>query len=548
VPNYIDRDLGGIANSGTYPNSRPQINVADTINAVAGAFNQNKQGVLQRAMMQAQNARANQQSQIEQEHAQAELRAQGFRPPEEMAGMAPGASQPPPTATPGPIAAAVQGPPPPVAGGAPVSGVSGMASPGRILPITGQGQTPPSTQMAPASVVPGTPPMQIQSGALPATAAPPMSAGDGSVTGGPSSLPAPSMAPAHRPLVTLGGNGPHGNWVRDLSQPLPQEQREIYIRQQALSAANDAYTREHPGAPPLFTPAEIAFGSQSDRVYNTMANRAETYQQQKIEKQQRYNDLAGATDAMGNPLSDVQRRAISNDPISYRNFVGNPAAPPKEAKFDVPSRIIALQQKGMSLEAASKQARLEAGEETQQPKQDHYTFVQGNDAKGNPVIYRGDTSSGELAPTGVNAKSAQGAQQQKARTYVDLMQGAFPVMEKNAGQIRPDVVGAAMLHPNAANVVLNQAEQDYVGAARSFLAGVLHQESGARLSHEQLNFGMLRYLPNVGDTPQTIQNKLAAAKQVIQERADELQVNGMTGNGGSGTSGGAFDDLIPKKK
>jgi hypothetical protein len=312
-----------------YPDSRPQINVADAINSVAGAFNQTKQGVLQRAMLQAQNTRANQQSQIEQEHAQAELRAQGFRPPEEMAGMGAGGSQSPAPATPGPIAAAVNGPP--VAGGAPVAGVSGMASPGRILPITGSSQATLSAQMAPTTVAPGTPPMQIQSGALPATT-PPMSAGEGSVMGGPSSLPTPSMAPAQRPLVTLGGNGPHGNWVRDLSQPLPQEQREIYIRQQALSAANDAYTREHPGAPPLFTPSEIAFGSQSDRVYNTMANRAETYQQQKIEKQQRYNDLEGATDASGAPLTDVQRRSISNDPIAYRNFVGNPAVPPKEAK------------------------------------------------------------------------------------------------------------------------------------------------------------------------------------------------------------------------
>lgn len=156
--------------------------------------------------------------------------------------------------------------------------------------------------------------------------------------------------------------------------------------------------------------------------------------------------------------------------------------------------------------------------------------------------------TGQVTDTGVEGKqpaAGGGAAGQKAKTYVDLMQGAYPTMEKLAGKIRPDVVAAAVLHPNAGNLALNQDEQDYLASARSFLAGVLHQESGARLSHEQLNFGMLRYLPNVGDTPQTIQNKLASARQVIQERAQAL--GGAGPSGGSDATGGMFDDLVPKK-
>lgn len=156
--------------------------------------------------------------------------------------------------------------------------------------------------------------------------------------------------------------------------------------------------------------------------------------------------------------------------------------------------------------------------------------------------------TGRVTDTGVEGKqpaAGGGAAGQKAKTYVDLMQGAYPTMEKLAGKIRPDVVAAAVLHPNAGNLALNQDEQDYLASARSFLAGVLHQESGARLSHEQLQFGMLRYLPNVGDTPQTIQNKLASARQVIQERAQAL--GGAGPSGGSGATGGMFDDLVPKK-
>jgi hypothetical protein len=140
-----------------YPNTRPEINIGDTIASVSGAFNQTKQGVLQRAMLQAQNARAQQESSI-----QAATAAQGGVMPTAVAHKyvtdyntknAPPETQASPSV--------LQVPPSPS-----VPGVGGLPSPGRILPINAPPQAPPNTQMAPASITPGGAPMQIQSGPI----------------------------------------------------------------------------------------------------------------------------------------------------------------------------------------------------------------------------------------------------------------------------------------------------------------------------------------------------------------------------------------------
>lgn len=533
MPNYIDSNLGGTGNSGVYPSSRPQINVADAIGAISKAYQNNKEGVLTRAMMQAQNQRANAELGLQTEQHQIALRQAGALPPDEVLGKygatPPGSSGP----APGPIAAAV-------AGGAPLPGVSGLPSPGRITPIAPQTQPTPAMLPASAPAGPitassGPPPMQITGGALPPVAPPITSAGGGSVMAGPSAAPA-SLSPAEQAArdgwQPIGGTGPHANWLVNPHKGTYAEQREASLNQQSLSAANDAYSKDHPGAPPLYTDAEIATGSRNPKAYAQLVGRMEGIRDKQLQAQTNYESLGTAKDAAGNPLDESTKRSIANDPLLMRQFVANSLnpAPPKEAKQDP----FDLFQKEQEYKRTHPESR--------------YSFHEGMDpATGKPVIYKADSTTGELTPTGIGAKTAgAGAQSQKAQTYVDLMQGAYPTMERLAGKIRPDVVAAAVLHPNAANIALSQDEQDYLASARSFLAGVLHQESGARLSHEQLNFGMLRYLPNVGDTPQTIQNKLASAKQVIQERASEL--GGGKGAPASGPSGGGmFDDLVPKK-
>jgi hypothetical protein len=335
MPNYIDRDLGGIANSGVFPNSRPQINVADTINAVAGAFNQTKQGVLQRAMLQAQNTRANQELGLQTEQHQIALRQAGALPPDEVLGKygatPPGSSGP----TPGPIAAAV-------AGGAPLPGVGGLPSPGRITPIAPQ--TQPTPAMLPASAPAGPitassppPPMQITGGALPPVAPPITSAGGGSVMAGPSAVPA-ALSPAEQAArdgwMPMGGTGPHANWLVNPHKGTYAEQREASLNQQSLAAANDAYAKDHPGAPPLYTDAEIATGSRNPKAYAQLVGRMEGIRDKQLQAQTNYESLGTAKDAAGNPLDESTKRSIANDPLLMRQFVANSLnpAPPKEAK------------------------------------------------------------------------------------------------------------------------------------------------------------------------------------------------------------------------
>lgn len=511
MPNYIANGLGGIGNSGVYPDSRPQINVADTINSIASAYNNTKQGVLSRAVMQAQNQRANTELGLQQQHQEMELRAQGWRPADEVT--------PPvqaPTPPPGPIAAAYQG-------NAPLPGVGGMPSPGRVMSMAPQAQPTPAMLPAAAPSGPITassppPPMQITGGALPAPAAQSQtSAGDGTVAPGPGAAMGSTGTPS-APRMNVNGR----DYV--LGVP-PALQRQIDMRRSALQSVNTT----HPG---LITPEEAELGAHDDKAFDQLFARKDKADLAKQDYQNKLSSLDGATDLEGKPLSDSLKQMLARNPSAYGKYSDLMLNPPKD-----PVKIH---------EAEKMFDNANPGE-----KPSHYSFVTGVDANGKPAIYRGNSSTGELEPTGVAAKAPGGAGgqgSQKAQTYVDLMQGAFPTMEKLAGKIRPDVVSAAVLHPNAGNLALNQDEQDYLASARSFLAGVLHQESGARLSHEQLQFGMLRYLPNIGDTQQTIQNKLAAARQVIQERAGELSGGkGTPKVSGGSASGGLFDDLVPKQ-
>jgi hypothetical protein len=151
---------------------------------------------------------------------------------------------------------------------------------------------------------------------------------------------------------------------------------------------------------------------------------------------------------------------------------------------------------------------------------------------------------GKAAPT----TAAGGAQAAKSRAYADLMEQAMPTMESLSEKVRPTRISFAVAHPTIGNYGLNQDEQLYMEAARNFLAGALHLESGARLSKEQWAIGMQRFLPTAGDSPETKAFKLAAARQVATDRRKEAG-GGTPSAGGSPAAGGAADpfaDLIPK--
>lgn len=154
--------------------------------------------------------------------------------------------------------------------------------------------------------------------------------------------------------------------------------------------------------------------------------------------------------------------------------------------------------------------------------QPHFSFPVGADPTGKPVIFRANTKTGDVTPTGVDAKNAPQQKQAdvKEKSYVALMEQSLPTMQTliRAGKVRPWAISAAIAHPTLGNTNLTQDEQTYMAAAKNFLAGTLHQESGARLSNEQWQIGLQRFFPTMGDSQQTMEQKLATAGQVTADR------------------------------
>jgi hypothetical protein len=137
-----------------------------------------------------------------------------------------------------------------------------------------------------------------------------------------------------------------------------------------------------------------------------------------------------------------------------------------------------------------------------------------------------NTKTGQFGPVADVAPKAAGgaaggAQAAKARAYADLMEQSMPTIESLSEKVRPTRISIAIAHPTIGNYALNQDEQLYMEAARNFLAGALHLESGARLSKEQWAIGTQRFLPTAGDSPETKAFKLASARQVAADRRKE---------------------------
>lgn len=156
----------------------------------------------------------------------------------------------------------------------------------------------------------------------------------------------------------------------------------------------------------------------------------------------------------------------------------------------------------------------------QKDVKDHFTFVTGTGPDGKPIIYRFNTSTGQMEASDVGKPmGGQGGTALRAQDYADLMKNALPVMQELQGKVRPWAISGALKNPTIGNIVLTPDERRYIASARDYLAGVLHAESGARLTHEQLQFGQSRYLPVLGDDPHALQTKLQNAAQTYQDRA-----------------------------
>lgn len=195
------------------------------------------------------------------------------------------------------------------------------------------------------------------------------------------------------------------------------------------------------------------------------------------------------------------------------------------------------------------------------PVNPSYTPFQGTDAAGNPVVRPFNSKSGQFGPVAdvaPKAAAGAGAKDAKAQTYTDMMNQSLPAMEQLVDRVRPDRITMAMKNPAAGNVGLNQDEQTFLLNFRTALAGALHQESGARLSHEQLEFGINRFAPTVGDTPQTRRQKIAAMREMANERTARVGGGSATAPRPTGraaapapastpSAGNPFADLIPKR-
>jgi len=149
--------------------------------------------------------------------------------------------------------------------------------------------------------------------------------------------------------------------------------------------------------------------------------------------------------------------------------------------------------------------------------QDHFTVSNAVDANGHPIVINTRTGE-EHSSTGKKPVSATaGAASVKEREYANMMEGALPIMEQYAGKVRPGAISLAIKSPTMGNSMLSPDEQAYLNAARTYLAGKMHLESGARLSEAQWQIGTQRYMPTLGDTPATQAAKLAAAKRDAAE-------------------------------
>jgi hypothetical protein len=167
----------------------------------------------------------------------------------------------------------------------------------------------------------------------------------------------------------------------------------------------------------------------------------------------------------------------------------------------------------------------------QVPKKADTGLVQTQDPANptGPGIYTPKgTAAGMHAPAKAPTNAAGNAQVNREADYVKLMEQSLPQMEALAPRVRPAAVAAALKHPMATNFALNQDEQTYLLNFRNFLAGALHQESGARLSDAQVEWGIQRFAPQIGDTPQTVGDRTKSARQVYEGRKATL------GNGKNG--------------
>lgn len=193
-------------------------------------------------------------------------------------------------------------------------------------------------------------------------------------------------------------------------------------------------------------------------------------------------------------------------------------------KAEFPENTLAKQpfdeQHPADYSAALANARQERAIEHQRPKFGEFLDTQGGK---HYVDERVAAEQGWLPVAKGGAGGAATAAAQKEKTQIDMMEQSIGTMERLSPQVRGWAITAAAKHPDVANVALTQAEQSYLIAARDFVAGTNHLESGARLGKEQWDIGRQRFMPMFAESDQTKAEKVANARKTLEDRKTNYQ-------------------------
>lgn len=333
-------------------------------------------------------------------------------------------------------------------------------------------------------------------------------------------------APATPPM-RLGGTGPNADLVyggTDL-----KTQRQMALRKKALEAAQTA----HPG---MFSPEEVELATHDDKAYDALIARREGILKAEQDVREREGSLSGAVGLDGKPLSETTIKQLARSPAAYNKFLDLQLNPPKDAV------AIHKAERDYDIEHPTKG---EAGAKWQVESTTN-GLVQVNPVTGKvrPLTDK-DGNPLKKPVTGQG-----GANAAKNKALVDLMSASLPAIEQLAPKVRPERITMVIRHPDLGNIALSPEERQFMAHARNWLAGVMHVESGARLSKEQWDIGLQRFFPTIGDDPATVATKLEAMRKTTADREREL-------GGGEGSSSSEpapppsdnpFSSLIPKKK
>jgi len=119
------------------------------------------------------------------------------------------------------------------------------------------------------------------------------------------------------------------------------------------------------------------------------------------------------------------------------------------------------------------------------------------------------------------AANTGSAMANRQKDYVALMVDALPRVRELSPTINATAVWGLLKHPNVTGFVpgVTDDDKEYAFKMRDFIAGALHEESGARLSDAQLAWGIPRFAVSPNDSPAIRAKKIAAMESLVANRA-----------------------------